>query len=80
MNVVKKFMVGLKLSKMNIKQLITKKECGELSIKKHIGKLAAAHIETNDIIYIDTGTTTIHVLDYVDKNYHLQLLLTVLIS
>ncbi|MEJ7269545.1 DeoR/GlpR transcriptional regulator, partial [Staphylococcus epidermidis] len=36
--------------------------------KKIIGELAANEIEANDIIYIDTGTTTIHLLDYVDKH------------
>ncbi|MBY7664356.1 DeoR/GlpR family DNA-binding transcription regulator [Staphylococcus agnetis] len=36
--------------------------------KKAIGRLAAKLIQPHDIIYIDTGTTTIHILDHVDKN------------
>lgn len=42
--------------------------------KKNIGKLVSNEIVANDIIYIDTGTTTIHLLDYVDKNLALTII------
>lgn len=36
--------------------------------KRHIGSLASQYIRANDVIYIDTGTTTIHLLDNIDEN------------
>ncbi|PWG67241.1 hypothetical protein DEM28_29590, partial [Enterobacter mori] len=36
--------------------------------KIHIAKATAKHIQANDVIYIDTGTTTVHILDYVDTD------------
>ncbi|MCJ0925880.1 DeoR/GlpR family DNA-binding transcription regulator [Mammaliicoccus sciuri] len=36
--------------------------------KKYIGKLASEFIEQDDIVYIDTGTTTIHLLENLDLN------------
>ncbi|MBF7018083.1 DeoR/GlpR family DNA-binding transcription regulator [Staphylococcus durrellii] len=36
--------------------------------KKNIGYLASQYIKANDVIYIDTGTTTIHILDNIDEN------------
>lgn len=37
--------------------------------KAYIGKLAANFIENGDIIYIDSGTTTVHIADYLyDKD------------
>lgn len=38
------------------------------SAKKRIGQRAAQLIQPNDIIYIDTGTTTSHILEYVNQN------------
>ncbi|UXU68851.1 DeoR/GlpR family DNA-binding transcription regulator [Mammaliicoccus sciuri] len=68
MNVVKKVYGGIEVIEDEHKAVdYQKRNVENYQSKKHIGKLAAAHIETNDIIYIDTGTTTIHVLDYVDK-------------
>lgn len=37
-------------------------------VKKAIAKKAASFIEPDDLIYIDSGTTTKYILDYVDEN------------
>ncbi|ARJ50720.1 DeoR/GlpR family DNA-binding transcription regulator [Staphylococcus lutrae] len=42
--------------------------------KKHIGKLAAQKLVAGDVVYIDTGTTTMHILDYVDKSLPLTVI------
>lgn len=42
--------------------------------KKSIGQLAASLIEDGDIIYIDSGTTTVQLLPYLDKNIHCTIL------
>ncbi|MGX4687490.1 DeoR/GlpR family DNA-binding transcription regulator [Vagococcus sp. JNUCC 83] len=36
--------------------------------KKEIAKQAATFIEPDDLIYIDSGTTTKYILDYIDEN------------
>ncbi|WP_086428882.1 DeoR/GlpR family DNA-binding transcription regulator [Staphylococcus cornubiensis] len=42
--------------------------------KKYVGKLAAQKLVAGDVIYIDTGTTTMHILDYVDKSLPLTVI------
>lgn len=43
-------------------------------LKKKIGKLAAPLINDGDIIYIDSGTTTVQLLPFLDKNIHCTIL------
>lgn len=69
MNVVKKVYGGIELIEENHRTVdYYQRNVKNYKSKKRIGKLAAKEIEAYDIIYIDTGTTTIHILDYVDKN------------
>lgn len=69
MNVVKKVYGGIELIEDSHRAVdYYKRNIENYKSKKHIGELASNEIKTNDIIYIDTGTTTIHMLDYVDKN------------
>lgn len=42
--------------------------------KKAIAKKAASFIEADDLIYIDSGTTTKYILDYVDENIPLTII------
>ncbi|ELH0986427.1 DeoR/GlpR family DNA-binding transcription regulator [Staphylococcus pseudintermedius] len=42
--------------------------------KRHIGQLAAQKLEAGDVVYIDTGTTTMHILDYIDKSLPLTVI------
>ncbi|HAL10678.1 MAG TPA: DeoR/GlpR transcriptional regulator [Staphylococcus sp.] len=68
MNIVKKVYGGVELIENEYKAVdYQERNVENYHSKKHIGKIAAKEIEANDIIYVDTGTTTIHILDYVDK-------------
>ncbi|MCA2499050.1 DeoR/GlpR family DNA-binding transcription regulator [Staphylococcus xylosus] len=69
MNIVKKVYGGIEVIEDSHKAVdYNKRNIENSNSKKIIGELAANEIEANDIIYIDTGTTTIHLLDYVDKH------------
>nr|WP_263314169.1 DeoR/GlpR family DNA-binding transcription regulator [Mammaliicoccus sp. Marseille-Q6498] len=69
MNIVKKVYGGIEVLENAHKAVdYQERNVENLHAKKYIGELAAKQINPNDIIYIDTGTTTIHILDYVDKN------------
>ena len=68
MHIVKKVYGGIEVIEDSHKAVdYNKRNIENSNSKKIIGELAANEIEANDIIYIDTGTTTIHLLDYVDK-------------
>ncbi|MBW0764302.1 MULTISPECIES: DeoR/GlpR family DNA-binding transcription regulator [Mammaliicoccus] len=69
MNIVKKVYGGIEVIEDQYKAVdYQERNVENYQAKKYIGKIAAQQIEANDIIYIDTGTTTIHILEYVDKN------------
>lgn len=69
MHIVKKVYGGIEVIEDSHKAVdYNKRNIENSNSKKIIGELAANEIEANDIIYIDTGTTTIHLLDYVDKH------------
>ncbi|MFQ3844703.1 DeoR/GlpR family DNA-binding transcription regulator [Staphylococcus pseudoxylosus] len=69
MNIVKKVYGGIEVIEDSHKAVdYNQRNIENSNSKKLIGELAANEIEANDIIYIDTGTTTIHLLDYVDKH------------
>ncbi len=42
----------------------TERQLKNIQAKKAVGKAAAALVEDGDIIYIDTGTTTMNMMDY----------------
>lgn len=44
------------------------------SEKAEIGRLAAEYVEENDLIFIDSGTTTCNMMDYLDADRHLTIL------
>ncbi|WP_323703240.1 DeoR/GlpR family DNA-binding transcription regulator [Mammaliicoccus sp. Dog046] len=68
MNIVKKVYGGIEVVEEEYKAVdYQERNVENFNAKKYIGQLAAKQIETNDIVYVDTGTTTIHILDYVDK-------------
>jgi len=69
MKIVKKVYGGIEVIEDSHKAVdYYKRNIENYQSKKYIGEIASNEIKTNDIIYIDTGTTTIHLLDYVDKN------------
>ncbi|WP_172195052.1 DeoR/GlpR family DNA-binding transcription regulator [Saccharibacillus qingshengii] len=42
--------------------------------KAEIGRLAAEYVEENDLIFIDSGTTTRNLIDFLDPDKHLTIL------
>ncbi len=42
--------------------------------KKQIARKAAETIEDHDMIYIDSGTTTHHLVNYIDPDYHVTII------
>lgn len=69
-NKVKKVYGGVKSIESSISQAVdySKRNIEHYDEKIHIAKATAKHIQANDVIYIDTGTTTVHILDYVDTD------------
>ena len=68
MNKVKKVYGGVKAVDSSITQAVdySKRNIEHYDEKIHIAKTAAKHIKAHDVVYLDTGTTTVHILDYVD--------------
>ena len=64
-NKVKKVYGGIESIENTISQAVdySKRNVSHFEAKKHIASIAAKHIKPNDVIYIDTGTTTVHILD-----------------
>ena len=42
--------------------------------KAEIGKIAATYVQQNDLIFIDSGTTTCNMMDFLDPDLHLTIL------
>ena len=76
MHKVKKVYGGVESIKASTSQAIdySKRNISNFEAKKYIAKLAANHIKPNDVIYLDTGTTTVHILDYLDTNMSLTII------
>ncbi|MCD8785716.1 DeoR/GlpR family DNA-binding transcription regulator [Staphylococcus gallinarum] len=68
MNKVKKVYGGVKAVDSSITQAVdySKRNIEHYEEKIHIAKKAAKRIKAHDVVYLDTGTTTVHILDYVD--------------
>lgn len=68
MNKAKKVYGGVKAVDESGSQAVdySKRNIEHYEEKIHIAKAAAKHIKAHDVVYIDTGTTTVHILNYVD--------------
>lgn len=75
-NSVKKVYGGVTSVNKSSQQAVdyTERNIENYEHKKYIGNLASRFIEQYDIVYIDTGTTTTHVLDNVDENLEFTLI------
>lgn len=69
---VQKFYGGVKLARKN-DSAYSERIVSNLDQKRKIAKMAADTIKDNDLIYIDSGTTTALLPDYINKNYHLTI-------
>lgn len=69
---VQKFYGGVKLARKN-DSAYSERIVSNLDQKRKIAKKAADMVKDNDLIYIDSGTTTALLPDYINKNYHLTI-------
>lgn len=76
MNKVKKVYGGVETTKNTTSQAVdySKRNISNFDAKRHIASIAAKHIKPNDVIYLDTGTTTVHILDYLDTDLALTII------
>ena len=58
----------------NIPEPFAAREIKNKTKKKQLAKLAANLVDDNDIIYIDSGTTTMHMIPYLAEKKNLTIL------
>ncbi|EPH59391.1 putative HTH-type transcriptional regulator IolR [Enterococcus faecium 13.SD.W.09] len=64
---IEKVYGGVQAKKENLINF-TQRSTSQAAEKRIIGEKAAAFIEENDVVFIDSGTTTIGILDFLDPN------------
>lgn len=72
--VIKKVYGGIMRAQNNVPEPFSSREIKNKSKKKDISRMAAELIEDNDIIYIDSGTTTMHIMPYLAEKKNLTIL------
>lgn len=57
---------GITLAEKNngTPEIVSERENRETEVKKRIAKAAAGYVESGDVIYIDSGTTTMHMIPF----------------
>lgn len=71
---IKKVYGGIMRNKTNIPEPFAAREIKNKAKKKQLAKLAANLVNDNDIIYIDSGTTTMHMVPYLADKKNLTIL------
>ena len=71
-NHVQKFYGGVSLARENDSHFQSRNTIN-LEEKKKVAKAAAALIKDNDMIFIDSGSTTSLIIDYLNRNDHLTI-------
>lgn len=71
--VVEKVYGGIRLRENKDTPLFTNRSSQFIEAKKRIACAAERLIEDGDVIYIDSGTTTMHILDYLDPSKQISL-------
>ena len=71
--VVEKVYGGIRLRENKDSPLFASRASQNSDAKEKIACAAEALIEDGDIIYIDSGTTTMHILDYLDSSKQISL-------
>ena len=64
---------GVKCSHPKQVPLFSSRATQNASIKQQIAKKASELIAEGDIIYVDSGTTTMHILDYIPDDLHITI-------
>lgn len=71
---IKKVYGGIMRNQNNMPEPFFSREIKNKVKKRDIARRASSLIEDNDIIYIDSGTTTIHIVPYLAKKTNLTIL------
>lgn len=71
---IKKVYGGIMRNQTNIPEPFAAREIKNKAKKKQLAKLAANLVNDNDIIYIDSGTTTMHMVPYLADKKNLTIL------
>lgn len=71
---IKKVYGGIMRNQTNIPEPFAAREIKNKAKKKQLAKLAANLVNDNDIIYIDSGTTTMHMVPYLAEKKNLTIL------
>ena len=71
---IKKVYGGIMRNQTNIPEPFAAREIKNKTKKKQLAKLAANLVDDNDIIYIDSGTTTMHMIPYLAEKKNLTIL------
>lgn len=71
---VKKVYGGVSVHHENVPPPFEKRANQNLDVKRAIGRAAAQFVEDGSIIYIDSGTTTCHLVDYLKDKRELTIL------
>lgn len=64
---------GVKCNRPKQVSLFSSRATQNASIKQQIAKKAAELIVEGDIIYVDSGTTTMHILEYIPDDLHITI-------
>ncbi len=72
---IKKVYGGVRVqSPVSTLPTFTERNQTQIQAKQLISKKAAEFIQENDIIYVDSGTTTMHLLDYIPEQLHVTVI------
>lgn len=72
--IVKKVYGGIIRNENNVLESFSTRQIKNEERKKHISKLAADLVEDNDIIFIDSGTTTMHMVPFLANKKNLTII------
>ena len=71
---IKKVYGGIMRNQNSMPEPFFSREIKNKLKKKQVAKLAASLIEDNDVVYIDSGSTTMHIVPYLANKKHLTIL------
>ena len=72
--IIKKVYGGIVRNQTNIPEPFSSREIKNKNKKKLIARLAASLVNDNDVIYIDSGTTTMHIVPYLADRKNITIL------
>jgi len=71
---IKKVYGGVTVSDLSESMMLSKREMTDTTAKQAIGKVAAQLINDNSTVFIDSGTTTVHVLPFLSNKSNVTII------